>query len=168
MCQMSLSYQEKYWSLIKETKGHAIYLSKYLSDAEQKDNRLNMYTAIASSSSIAGWAIWHDIGFVWAVIIAGSQLLNAIRPYLPYGKQMKELEELCKSYDRVSLSTEKDWYKVAEGELCDEEIHDLIHDFKFKKQELYEQALRESRIPHKKNLHKEAEQIAIEYFKIHY
>ena len=58
-----------------QIKAWIFYLDIYAENSYKWDRRINMYGAIASSSSIAAWAIWKEWSYVWAVIIAISQVL---------------------------------------------------------------------------------------------
>lgn len=53
-----------------QIKAWIFYLDIYAENSYKWDRRINMYGAIASSSSIAAWAIWKEWSYVWAVIIA--------------------------------------------------------------------------------------------------
>ena len=59
-----------------QIKAWIFYLDIYAENSYKWDRRINMYGAIASSSSIAAWAIWKEWSYVWAVIIAISQVLS--------------------------------------------------------------------------------------------
>ncbi len=42
-------------------------------------------------SSIAAWEIWQEYQMVWAVIIALSQVITAIKPFLPFRQRLKPI-----------------------------------------------------------------------------
>lgn len=52
--------QEKYWYYMVQVKSSIFYLDIYAERSYKWDRRINAYGAIASSSSIAAWAIWKD------------------------------------------------------------------------------------------------------------
>lgn len=81
--------QEKYWNYMVQIKAWTFYLDIYAEDSYKWDRRINIYGAIASSSSIAAWTIWRNWSFIWAAIIAISQVLTAIKQYLPFGRKVK-------------------------------------------------------------------------------
>lgn len=64
----------------------SILFEKY----QHGDRFVNVLLDIASSGSIAAWAVWKSAPMVWGGIIAGSQLVTAIKPYFPYFKYVKE------------------------------------------------------------------------------
>ena len=77
-------YQNRFWNQLKELKVHVFYLQNYAVSSGRYDQSINIFLAIASSSSIAAWALWKEYQFVWACIIAIAQVITAVKPLLPY------------------------------------------------------------------------------------
>ena len=75
--------QEKYWRYMVQIKAWIFYLDLYAEDSYKWDKRINIFGAIASSTSIAAWTIWSQLSYVWSVIIAVSQVLTAIKSFMP-------------------------------------------------------------------------------------
>ena len=117
--------QVRYWNQLKEFKTHVIYLHNYAAHSEWWDKTINIFLAITSSSSIAVWAIWQKHQIIWAVILALSQVVTAIKPFLPFKQRLKAVSDLNDKIQEISLKCEKGWFSVAEGELTDKEIHEL-------------------------------------------
>lgn len=113
-----------------QIKAWIFYLDIYAENSYKWDRRINMYGAIASSSSIAAWAIWKEWSYVWAVIIAISQVLTAIKQYLPFGRRLKYLQPFIEDMKLLYLKMEYDWYKVAGGDLSESEINALLFSYK--------------------------------------
>jgi hypothetical protein len=88
-----------------------------------------MTAAVTSSASIAGWAIWQKASWLWAMIIAASQVLSAIRSYLPFARRAEVLKEATPSYNSLLARIECQWFHVSEGLLSEMEINDLISQF---------------------------------------
>lgn len=113
-----------------QIKAWTFYLDIYAEDSYKWDRRINMYGAIASSSSIAAWTIWQNWSFIWAAIIAISQVLTAIKQYLPFGRRLKYLQPFIEDMKLLYLKMERDWYTVAAGELSETEINGLLYSYK--------------------------------------
>ena len=122
--------QEKYWKYMVQIKAWIFYLDLYAEDSYKWDKRINILVAIASSPSIAAWAIWQQLSFVWSVIIAISQVLTAIKVFLPYSKRLKFLVPFIEDLKFLYNKIEYNWFNVASGELTEEEINDLLYSFK--------------------------------------
>ena len=50
--------QEKYWRYMVQIKAWIFCLDLYGEDSYKWEKRINVFSAIASSTSIAAWAIW--------------------------------------------------------------------------------------------------------------
>jgi hypothetical protein len=116
-------YQQKYWNQLKELKVHVYYVQHYAVKQSRYDQLVNIFLAITSSSSIAAWAIWKEYQFIWACIIAASQVISAVKPLLPYKKRLAALNKLGDMLSLIALKAEKDWFYVAEGKWDEELIH---------------------------------------------
>lgn len=125
-------YQQKYWNQLKELKVHVFYLQIYAVKQQRNDHCINIFLAITSSASIAAWAIWKDFQFIWACIIAASQVITAVKPLLPYKKRLVALSALGDEISKLSLASERDWFSVAEGKWTEEQIHSKWADLKEK------------------------------------
>lgn len=122
--------QEKYWKYMVQIKAWIFYLDFYAEDSYKWDKKINILSAIASSTSIAAWAIWQQLSFVWSAIIAISQVLSAIKTFLPYSNRLKVLIPFMEDLKFLYNKIEYNWFKVASGELTEEEINDLLYEFK--------------------------------------
>lgn len=116
-------YQRKYWNQLKELKVHVFYIHGYAVKQNRHDQIINIFLAITSSSSIAAWALWKEYQFLWACIIAASQVVAAVKPLLPYKKRLSALNKLGDVMSLLSLKAERDWFFVSEGKWTEEEIH---------------------------------------------
>ncbi|MBQ2969417.1 MAG: hypothetical protein IJE15_03380 [Bacteroidaceae bacterium] len=90
-----------------DCKYHSFLLGNRIRNFQKWENRINIFLAIMSSGGIAAWAIWENYAFVWACLIALSQLLNTIRPYIPLGKYIHKLNSKC--YRQENLFLELDF-----------------------------------------------------------
>ena len=129
----SSPYQDRYWKEFFELKVHVNYLEIYIERTERSDKIINMFLAVTSSSSICGWAIWSQYGFIWGIIIALSQLLNAIKIFLPYRTRLKALGNILKELEELLVICERKWFDVAEGRLHIEEINKLQFEIRGRK-----------------------------------
>lgn len=153
-------YQQRYWNQLKEFKTHVIYLDEYASSSDKWDKTINIFLAVTSSTSIAAWAIWQRHQLVWAVIIALSQVITAIKPFLPYKQRLKAIGELNDKLQEISLECEKRWYSVAEGKLTEEEIHNLFISLRDKALSAERKHLKSVILPKNKKILRNAEREA--------
>ncbi|MEG7597098.1 hypothetical protein H2659_17795 [Vibrio cholerae] len=161
-------YQLRYWNLLKELKAQIAYLHGYAAKDEWTDKALSIFMAIASSASIATWALWKEHQMVWACIIALSQVVTAIKPFLPYRKRLKAMSELNNQVQAIFLEAETIWYKVSEGLLTEEEIHEETVRLKGRILSAERASLNGIVLPRKIKLKEAAENAADEYFTENY
>ncbi|ELB2105561.1 hypothetical protein QNZ93_004543 [Vibrio parahaemolyticus] len=157
-------YQERYWREMDQLKVHVLYLELYLEKTINIDRAINMFLAIASSGSIASWVIWQHLSFLWGAIIALSQAINAIKTYLPYAKRLRAVQSASNELESVFINMESLWFKVAEGQLTDEQIHSLQIKYKEKIRQISQKHLGSSTLPKDKKLLEKAKSSAKTYF----
>jgi hypothetical protein len=145
-------------------KRDARYVDLYLASTERTDRFIKGFLALSASSSIAGWAINKEYAFVWASVVAGSQVLQVIKEYLPYKGRLKALALLSVELNTLSLLAEDQWFKVSEGRLYDDDIHDLRIALKRKKQTAVQKAFPAGGLPDKKKISAKAESEIQQYF----
>src|ERR1700680_760696 len=81
--------QQLYWAQMAELKIASEYIKIYRDYLGKWTTGLGTIKAIASSGGIAGWAIWHEYGFVWGIIIATTQVVDALKDVFPFTKKHK-------------------------------------------------------------------------------
>ena len=64
-----------------------------------------------------------------------SQVITAVKEYLPYKKRLNSLSGMSNDLNALAIAMENDWFKVSRGLLTDEEVHDLHMDMKRRKNE---------------------------------
>lgn len=161
---MTINYQVKYWRELDQLKIHVIYLEYYLESTIKIDRALKIILAISSSGSIAGWVIWTNYQFIWASIIAISQVINAIKGYLPYSKRLKSLFGITNDFGALFLAMETDWFNVSEGKYSNEEIHKIHMKFKETRRQIIQKHLGTSPLPNNDKLMQSSIEEAKLYF----
>lgn len=97
------------WATFCNMKFKGFILSLLVSRYQKMDRNLNIFLAIASSGSIAVWAIWKELPLFWSSIIAISQVVTVIKPHFPYSKMIKELNSRCYKMDLLNIELERFW-----------------------------------------------------------
>lgn len=158
-------YQTKYWNRLVNLKFQINYYYQYCKQDAKYDTWIKGFLAVTSNGSIAAWAIWKELQFIWALLIAGSQLLNALKSVLPFEKRRKIIEEFCYHLEKLFLEIERDWFYVSNGNLCDEEINNLITNFENRKEDLFRKYLQSIHlVSDKEEFIKKADSCTNDYF----
>ncbi|MGK7878578.1 MAG: hypothetical protein AB4060_00515 [Crocosphaera sp.] len=132
------------------------------------DTSIQVFLAVVSNGSIAAWVIWSKAQFIWALLIAFSQLVSAVKPYLPYQKRIRNLEPFKLELTNLLLRMEEKWYEIFEGQLTDKEIYTLTIEIKQEKTNLESRYLSTTPLPENKKYLDQAEEKANKYFKRNY
>ncbi len=159
--------QEQYWKEIYQLKTHIGFIELQLEDAERIDRSLRIFLAIASSSSIGAWVIWNDFAWVWAGIIALSQIISVISMYLPYTSRIKTYSSLLHELEELMIQAEFKWHAIAEGKLTPTEINNA----RFKIRSAKQKSLRKhipTTIPANDDFHEKAQESAKNYLQNFY
>ena len=157
-------YQTRYWKELFALRVHVNYLELYMEKMELIEKSINIFLAATSSSSICGWAIWNEYSFVWAIIIATSQLIAAVKQFFPYRARLKASGSSMRELEEIAIFAEMKWFEVAEGDLTEKEINKLRFDIKTKKTRIMHKHLKMNTLPAKNKLLDKAKSLAEIYF----
>lgn len=133
---MTTEAQGRYWKVMVHLQVHIYYLAAYLLRFQRVERRIGYFLAIAASASIGGWAVWQKYWLVWALVIAASQVLNAIRHILPYQKRVEVLQGVLPELNRLLLDAERGFYDVSQGLITDQAIHNQTIEIKARKSDV--------------------------------
>ena len=100
-----------------DSKFKSFYLDYFVSKLQKYDRNINIFLALSSSGGISGWAVWQEYETIWVIIIAGSTIINVIKPYLPFSKYIKELNNISLKMQNLHLDYERLWYKFEKDPL---------------------------------------------------
>ncbi len=94
------------------------YILDLLSDKYFKyDRNLNIFLALTSSGSVAAWAFWERFPGIWAFIIVLAQLVNLLKPFFPFSKICKEINEKQRLFQEHLLNYEKLWEAIQNNDI---------------------------------------------------
>ena len=160
--------QSLYWTELFHLKVGHRYTECYLAHAEKWERWINMTSALCASSSIGAWVIWKDAAFLWALIIAASQVLQAVKPFLPFQERIKRLAGLRNSYAELFVYADSRWPSIAAGELTIKELAKLRNEIRTRQLQYDQKAFPTSALPENVAFLEEATQYAEKYFLIFY
>lgn len=102
---------------LKDCRFHADCMALLVKRYRRYDRNLNIFLAITSSSSIAGWAIWSEWAMVWGIIIAASQVVTALKPIFSFNKHVHTLNTRCYKQEFLFLELDRLWHSIMYKEL---------------------------------------------------
>ena len=156
--------QERYWKEMYQLKVHINYLEAFILEAESYDRWIKIFSAVAASTSIGAWVIWREFSFVWAAIIAASQVVSAVKPYLPFQERRNKYSALLHDFEELFIRMEAQWFEIASSKLTEDEINSARTKIRLQKQKLLKKHLPTSVVPNSPDKTEKAENIAVDYF----
>lgn len=123
-----MNLTDKIWATFCNMKYKGFLFGLLVSRYQKLDRNINIFLALASSGSIAAWAVWQDYPIVWSSIIAFSQVITTIKPYFPYSKVIKELNSRCYKVDLLNIEYERFWNKISRGVLTEDTMEQFYYD----------------------------------------
>lgn len=165
MPTQALTSEERFWNLFTQYTTRGFYLEEVANRSEIIERWLNGVLAFTSSASIATWAIWKEYPMVWGGIIALSQIIQAIKPILPYRTRQTRAMAALHLVEPVLLTMEEDWYKLSYGSMSAKKLEERIIHHKRALQKIEAEQFKDSRLPPNGELKKRAEQATEKYLK---
>ncbi|MBL4677566.1 MAG: hypothetical protein JKY70_15395 [Mucilaginibacter sp.] len=120
------------WNQLQNSKFKELQLALLLEKFQKREKTLNIFLVIATSSSISAWAIWQldYLKWLWAGIIALSQIVILVKPYLNYVKYAKELNEKHFLLETLNVEYEKLWLAFKFQKISIQEAFDKSFELK--------------------------------------
>ncbi|MBM4385259.1 MAG: hypothetical protein FJ091_18055 [Deltaproteobacteria bacterium] len=156
--------QQQYWTEMTEFGWESNYLLELIQRDETLHRRIDVILAVASSASISGWAIWSELGFVWAGVIAASQVIATVRHVFSLRERLHKCPRYRVELEQLLLAAERDWFDVAEGIVDERRIHEMRISLRERKAEAEYRCLGELTIPSDSTLSTRADQLTRDYF----
>lgn len=102
------------WAGLCNIKYETYVLASLLDQFQRRERTMNWILAIASSGSIAAWALWKEVPFtfIWGAVIAASQVLTAVKPHFAYSKYVKEINPKFLRLDTLNMEMQMLWDKL--------------------------------------------------------
>jgi len=132
---MQISREETYrliWNQMQNSKFKEFYINLMLEKFQKREKFINIFLVIITSTSISAWAIWKFdyLQWIWAVLVAASQIVLLIKPYLNYTKYTKELNEKYFLLQTLNVEYEKLWLSYKFEKITNEQAFEKAFDLK--------------------------------------
>lgn len=160
--------QEVYWKELFTLRTNVEYVEQCMARSEWIDRAISVFLAVVASSSIGAWAVWKEYATLWAAVIASSQVITAVRSFLPYQERLKAFASLRNSLEELFIFADTRWTDVAAGTLSNEEIAKLREEIRKRAHEYLRKAFPSSTIPRNEQFLNRAQLRAEEYFDTFY
>ena len=159
---------ERYWALFTSYKCKEFYYEHYNASSAFMDGLLKYILAVASAGSIATWAVWNRVPWVWALIIAVSQLLHILLPYLPYARQRTALKFLLPEFRATLIDIDNSWNGIMNGAYDNTTIARLYYEYEVRLNDMKTKYIGDTPFPIRKRCQGKAEIDYATYFSQRY
>lgn len=155
--------QALYWAKLVELKVGAAYIRLYRDRLGRRVTAIATIRAIASSTSIAVWAVWREYPIMWGGIIAASQVTDAVKDVFPVAKRHKSASDLTIALDRLFIEAQFEWESVVADKFTDDQSATRLHKLRKIHHDTECQSFKDG-VPSVKELLGKARQEAKSYF----
>ncbi len=160
--------QVRFWKEFHQLKVQVIFVQELLLEAERNERLVKIAVAITSSASIGAWVVWKEWAVVWAAIIAGSQVLSAIHPHLPYKERLKTYSAVFRELEKLFIEAEHKWQSIADGTTGTKQIDRERMLLQKKKDVTLDKYMHSSVFPYRPKIAVRAQSEATRYFSHYY
>lgn len=160
--------QQRYWTELSHLKAQVLYVEGLCADVGKWDQRTKVFTALTSSVSIGSWLIWKEYSFIWAGVIAMSQVVSAVSPALAFNEKRKNYSSLAHDLETLFNQAEAKWYEIAMGRVTVEKINQERTLLRQARTKVTKKYFPSQMIPRKVKILEQAEIDALAYFSSFY
>lgn len=118
------------WNHMCNVKFRAIYAALCARRVSWIGVFVSSVVAFGTAGSIASWAIWQSFGAVWASIVATVQVVQILKPNIPYVGNDAEYLEASHRFARLFLDFEALWKSIERGELDEAQADAKLYDLR--------------------------------------
>jgi hypothetical protein len=116
--------QKAYWQQLVTCKVVSCYVRHYRDRQARWIDITGIFKAVITSGTIGAWAVWKDYAFVWGVLLAAAQVLDAIKEYIPQTKGRRLASEFLQAMESLIIDARFEWFSVSNDEYDAAEIMD--------------------------------------------
>lgn len=152
--------------------GHTMYYYKYYIMASKRTETVySGFLLLATAWGIGTMAVWEKIPAAWAVIVFLAQILQTIKPLMPFAKREEALRYIVQDYEQIFNEIWEVWFVVFDHEMEPEngdEIKGRLLDWKQRERASVDRFAPNLDFPFKKHADKKAREENEKYFWYHY
>jgi len=141
---------DDFWNMFFDIKKTERYYWHYKIRSEKLQRSINAFLAISTCTGVASLVIWKQFWFVWAGIIAISQIVGAIQYLFPYSRQIVTINFLLPDLNKLINEIDHTWGTI--GNLNISEINDYIFSYRNQLDDLTNKYIGDTYFPQIKRL----------------
>ncbi len=114
--------QEAFWKQLVLCKIVSCYVRRYRDQQARWINFTGIFKAFVTSSTIGAWVIWKDYALLWGILLAVTQVLDAIKEFIPQTKNRRNASDFVLAMENIVIDARFEWYEVFNGKYDADEI----------------------------------------------
>lgn len=151
-----------FFNLLFETKYQIEYYKFYLERSVKVELYINCFLSVMSVGALSiAWGN-KETGIIPIVFICISQILFAIKPYMPFNKRVVELNKIIGQYEY--LFNDMECYFCLIDKEIDETIVQKINEYRNKRSKFQQECLKNDTLPINEKFALKAKSMAENYF----
>lgn len=163
-----MNWKKVYWNEMISLKDNIFYAEQYINVIDKVDKFVQMFIGLVTAASVSGWAIWKSCPDIWALIIGVSQVVIIIKPNLKFNENIRGYRSYIIEASKVFEKVEKSFYDVSEDKLENDEINNLLIDFRSEINDIEIKYLRDIEVVEWKYIFKKAKEKTEAYINKYY
>lgn len=159
--------REKFWAVIVDMKIAERYYWHYGQRSKFWNNIITGLCLIASGTSISAWYCWRMFPYIWAIILAISQIISVCKPLLPFSERLTACKYIGQDIEQMLVDLEYIWGATGSG-ISDDQFRNYVAEYEKKYIATENRFSKEGLFPQKMKLHQKAQDEAETFFKTRY
>lgn len=101
--------QETYWKQLVLCKIVACYIKRYRDHQAVWIRTVGIIKAVAASGTIGAWAVWKEHAFIWGIVLALAQALDAVKEFIPQTKNRQNASDFVSALEAIIIDARFEW-----------------------------------------------------------
>lgn len=142
----------RFWMLYVEIKDADCYWTCYLGKTRCANNLIIGFSLFVTLGGMGSWVIWQKYGWIWAAVVAVSQLLASVRFLFPFDARIGALQYFLPDLHDMLIDVEHLWGEIDRKpeNYTDDKISKLVLKHTKQLAELEKKYLKDISFPHSK------------------
>jgi len=120
------------WNALLTADLNVRYWFEIRNSYNRRDQATKIFLAVTSSSAVATWGIWADIGWLWRSLSAASAVLAVALPILNWTKKLADMADLHGAWVQIRNQYDALWRRMEDNQLTDSEIETAFESIQTK------------------------------------
>lgn len=147
--------QQQFWIRLSQLQFDLNYYRHYFEYCVNFLRWWKIGTSLLTALATSAWISWGDnpiVKWICAIIIFILQGINAISELLPFENRKKDLREIIILLDPVYGEMERDWFKIADGELSKKQVENRMQHYETRQREIMIHYFKDESLPEIKKI----------------